>query len=87
MKGYLILRMVLLLELLQQGLVFGRFLPSFSFTATAHLSITFCFIHCLWKIEAMPVDAALGTVYQNDPLQTFESGKPYLKRIPCLISR
>ena len=35
MKGFLILRMVLLLELLQQGLVFGRFLPSFSFTATA----------------------------------------------------
>ena len=68
MKGFLILRMVLLLELLRQGLVFGRFLPSFSFTATARLSITFFFIHCLWKIEAMPVDGALGTVYQNDPL-------------------
>ena len=40
MKGFLILRMVLLLELLQQGLVFGRFLPSFSFTATAGLRLT-----------------------------------------------
>ena len=69
MKRFLILKMVLCQELLQQCLVFGHCLPSLSFNTSARacLSLSFC-IHCLWKKEARPVDkkgkdSFVGTIY------------------------
>ena len=77
MKRFLILRMVLLLELLRQGLVFGRCLPSLTFTETARAcqSLSF-FIHCLWKKEAMPVDKERQCLVYGNRLPEWSFGQP-----------